>query len=148
MSGEGTLAIDPIHDVIAVAQDTVRQDAPEKAHILFFSRTGSGNIKPLGMIKGPKTDITRINQLQIYAPKGWLIAAQPGFYDKQEPEGVFIGIWSINDRGDVAPRWTLEGPNAVMVKPRGVAIDPKNKALIVGDMRLNAVLTYSFPEIF
>jgi hypothetical protein len=148
MSGEGTLAVDPIHNVLAVAQDTVRQDAPEKAHILFFDRTASGNAKPLGMIKGPKTLITRINQLQIYAPNGWLIAAQPGFYDKQEPEGVFIGIWSIHDNGDVAPRWKLEGPNSVMVKPRGVAIDPKHKALIVGDMRLNAVLTFSFPEIF
>ena len=33
-------------------------------------------------------------------------------------------------------------------KPRGVALDPKHKELIVADMTLNAVLTYSFPEIF
>ena len=148
MNGEGTLAVDPIHNVLAVAQDTVRQDAPEKAHILFFDRTASGSVKPLGMIRGPKTEITRINQLQIYAPTGWLIAAQPGFYDKQEPEGVFIGIWSIHDSGDVAPRWKLGGPHSVMVKPRGVVVDEKHKALIVADMRLNAVLTFSFPELF
>jgi hypothetical protein len=35
-----------------------------------------------------------------------------------------------------------------MVKPRGVAIDPKHKEIIVADMRLNAVLTYYFPEMF
>ena len=32
--------------------------------------------------------------------------------------------------------------------PRGVALDPKNKSLIVTDKRLNAVLTFHFPEIF
>ena len=148
LSGEGTLAVDPVHNVIAVAQDTVRQDSPERAHILIFDRLANGNAKPLGMIKGPKTEITRINQLQIYAPGGWLIAAQPGFYDKQEPEGVFVGIWSIRDNGDVAPRWKLGGPNSVTVKPRGVAIDPKHKEMLVADMRLNAVLTFYFPEIF
>ena len=29
-----------------------------------------------------------------------------------------------------------------------VALNPQNKELIVADMRLNAVLTYYFPEIF
>jgi len=29
-----------------------------------------------------------------------------------------------------------------------VALDPENKEVIVADMRLNAVLTYYFPEIF
>ena len=35
-----------------------------------------------------------------------------------------------------------------MKKPRGVAFDPKHKEVIVSDMRLNAVLTFYFPEIF
>ena len=32
--------------------------------------------------------------------------------------------------------------------PRGVALDEKNKNIIVTDKRLNAILTYHFPEIF
>ena len=67
-----------------------------------------------------------------------------------EPEGTFIGVWSINDNGDVPPRWKIPGGTAksVMKKPRGVVLNPKHKELIVADMRLNAVLTYYFPEAF
>jgi len=148
LDNEGTLAVDPINNVIVVAQDTVTAGSDQQAHILIFDRTASGNTKPRGVIHGPKTEITRINQLQIYGPKGWIVAAQPGFIDQQRPEGVFIGIWSIHDNGDVPPRWKLGGSNTVMAKPRGVAINPKNKELLVADMRLNAVLTYYFPEIF
>jgi len=35
-----------------------------------------------------------------------------------------------------------------MKKPRGVALDAKHREVIVSDMRLNAVLTFYFPEIF
>ena len=145
---EGTLAVDPVNNVIAVAQDSVSVGSTERAHIVIFDRTANGNAKPRGIIHGPKTEITRINQLQIYAPKGWIIAAQPGFINMQVPEGVFIGVWSIHDNGDVPPRWKLGGSNTVMAKPRGVAINPKHKELLIADMRLNAVLTYYFPEIF
>ena len=148
LDGEGTVAVDPVHNVIAVAQDVVRANSGRRAHILIFDRTAEGNAKPRGIIHGPKTEITRINQMQIHTPKGWIIAAQPGFLDVQTPEGTFIGVWSIHDNGDVPPRWKLGGANTVMIKPRGVAINPKHKELMIADMRLNAVLTYYFPEIF
>ena len=66
-----------------------------------------------------------------------------------EPEDAFIGVWSTDDNGGVAPRWKIPtGPASTLKKPRGVVLDPKNKELIVADMRLNAILTYYFPEIF
>ena len=144
----GTAAVDPVNNVLIVAQDIVTKASGNQAYILIFDRTASGNTKPRGVIHGPKTEITRINQLQVYGPKGWIIAAQPGFIDEQIPEDVFIGIWSIHDSGDVPPRWKLGGSNTVMAKPRGVAINAKHKELVISDMRLNAVLTYYFPEIF
>ena len=55
---------------------------------------------------------------------------------------------SIEDNGDVPPRWRVGGPKGVLLMPRGVALDPKHKELIVSDKRLNAVLTFSFPEMF
>ena len=100
------------------------------------------------MIFGPKTEIVRINQLQVHAPKGWIVATQPGQADEQEPENTFVGIWSINDNGDVAPRWKLGGPKSGLKKPRGVTLAPQHKEIIVADMRLNTVLTFYFPEIF
>ncbi len=100
------------------------------------------------MIHGPKTGISRVNQLQVYPPTGWIVATQPGNIEDVEPEGVFVGVWSINDNGDVAPRWKLGGPKSTLRRPRGVTLNPKHKELIVADMRLNALLTYYFPELF
>ncbi len=61
------------------------------------------------------------------------------------------GVRTITEvlHGGVAPRWKIPtGPASTLKKPRGVVLDPKNKELIVADMRLNAILTYYFPEIF
>ncbi len=149
---ERTLAVDPVNNVIVIARDTITAEQSTKkseyAYMWIFNRTDDGNVKPKAKIGGPKSGIIRINQIQMYPPKGRIIAAQPGAIDMQEPEGVYIGVWSIHDNGDVPPRWKLSGSKSVMIKPRGVAIDPKHKEIIVADMRLNAVLTYYFPEIF
>jgi DNA-binding beta-propeller fold protein YncE len=144
----GTLAVDPVNNVFVTAKDVVRAGGAQRSRLLIYSRTANGDSRPLRIIAGPKTEILRINQLQIYAPTGRIIAAMPGAYDMQEPEGVFIGIWNITDNGDVAPRWKIAGPRSTMMKPRGVAINPKDKEILVGDMRMNAVLTYYLPEIF
>jgi hypothetical protein len=152
-----SLAVDPVHNVIVTAgarpptapgQLSGQVDQGEGGALLIFNRTDSGNVKPIGVIQGPKTRIVRINQIQIQSTKGWIVAAQPGKYEEQEPEGVFVGVWSIHDTGNVAPRWFIGGPKSQMKKPRGIALNPRNKELIVADMRLNTVLTYYFPEIF
>ncbi|MCH8268580.1 MAG: hypothetical protein IH846_13765 [Acidobacteria bacterium] len=141
----GSLAVDPINNLIVVGFSPFEN---ERGGLLIFNRTDSGNVKPRAVIQGPKTEIHRINQIQVYPPKGWIVATQPGIIDEQEPEGVFIGVWSVNDNGDVPPRWKIGGPKSLMKKPRGVALNPKHKELIVADMRLNSVLTYYFPEMF
>ena len=144
----GTLAVDPVNHVFVAAKDIVRAGSNQRSRLLIYERTASGESRPVRIIEGPKTEILRINQLQVYPPKGRIIAAMPGAYDMQEPEGVFIGIWNITDHGDIPPRWKIAGPGSTMMKPRGVAINPKDKEILVGDMRLNAVLTYYFPEMF
>jgi hypothetical protein len=60
----------------------------------------------------------------------------------------FVAVWSIYDDGDVAPRWRIGGPGGVLRNPRGVAVDDKNKTILVSDKYLNGVLTFSFPEMF
>jgi hypothetical protein len=144
-SGAGSLAVDPVHNLIIAGTE---QRGPRGGALIIFNRTDSGNVKPLREIEGPHTGITRINQIQTIPSRGLFVAAQPGVMDEQEPEGVFVGVWSENDNGDAPPRWKLGGPRTSMKKPRGVALDVKHKELIVADMRLNAVLTYYFPEIF
>jgi hypothetical protein len=152
-----TTAVDPIHNVV-VAGGTLRSASTgqsSRAQILggggaigIFDRTANGSVKPKGVIGGPKTQIVRINQLAIHAPKGWIVATQPGAGNEQEPENTFVGIWSINDNGDVPPHWKLGGPKSTLYKPRGVTLNVKDKEIIVADMRTNSVLSFYFPEIF
>ena len=152
----GGVAVDPVHNVL-VTDGTVYDRESEgqlrggrvRDAILIFDRTANGEAKPLRVIRGPKTGIKGIRQMQIYPKNGWIIVAQITDGGIPEPEGTFVGVWSINDKGDVPPRWKIDGkPGNVMKKPRGVALNPNHKELLVSDMRLNAVLTYYFPEIF
>jgi DNA-binding beta-propeller fold protein YncE len=152
-----SIAVDPIHDLIVVGyiQTASLREAEEAAAwddgrggLLIFGRTDNGNVKPRAIISGARTGLLIPEQLQIYAPGGWIIAAQSTDWPKVEPKDTFIGVWSIDDNGDAPPRWKLGGPTSQIKKPRGVALNPRNKELIVADMRSNAVLTFSFPELF
>lgn len=149
LRGAQTTAVDPVNNLIVAGGQIGTQNTPgTRGGLLIFSRTDQGNVKPRAVIAGPKTGIVRINQMQVYAPKGWIVATMPGEGGEQEPEGIFVGVWSIHDNGDVPPRWKIGGPKSTLKKPRGVALDPKHKEMIVADMRLNAVFTFYFPEIF
>ncbi len=141
------VAVDPVHDVIVVG--THRSYRNGFGGLLIFNRSDTGNAKPRGIIVGPRSGIGNLNQIVTYSPKGWIIAAQTGdSYGKSEPEGAFVGVWSVHDDGDVPPRWKLAGPRSTLKKPRGVALNPKDKELMIADMTLNAVLTFYFPELF
>ena len=163
-----SIAVDPVHDVLVVGftkpqglrgmgtagnQDwsatwTESGTGTELGGLLVFHRTDSGNAKPRAVIQGPRTGLFIPEQIQVYPPRGWIVTAQSTDVVEAEPGNTFVGIWSINDNGNVPPRWRIGGPKSLIRKPRGVALNPKNKELIVADMRLNSVLTYYFPEIF
>jgi hypothetical protein len=153
----GGIAVDSVHNLL-VTDGTVttaegqgyRTNYREgRESILIFDRTANGEVKPLRVIRGPNTGIHGIRQMQVLPKGGWILISQITDGGIAEPEGTFVGVWSINDNADVPPRWKIEGKASnIMKKPRGVALDPKHKELIVSDMRLNAVLTYYFPEIF
>jgi len=65
-----------------------------------------------------------------------------------EPPRVFVGMWSLDDNGNVPPKWTINGDQSTLRKPFAVALNPDQKELYVTDMRLNGVMTFSVPEIF
>jgi DNA-binding beta-propeller fold protein YncE len=138
------IAVDPEHNLLIVAGNNAES-------ILVFDRTASGNAKPLRIIRGPNAQIDRINQFAIYAPSKLLVVAMPGRgvgTDAMEPPRVFVGVWSLDDDGDVAPKWAITGDQTTLKKPFAVALNPDQKELYVTDMRLNGVLTFFVPEIF
>ena len=135
-----SMAVDPINNLIAV---TGRDRS-----LLIFDRTANGNVKPLRIIRGPNTQIDRINQMVIYPQGKLIVAAMPGRQGDVEPPRVFVGMWSLDDEGDVAPKWTINGDRTTLRKPFAVALNPDHKEIYVTDMRLNGVLTFSVPEVF
>ena len=153
--GSSSITVDPVNNlIIASSQGRPPQAGIQSAYtpstntLLIFGRNDDGNVAPRAVIQGDRTGLHIINQLQVYPPKGWIIVTQSTSDPIREPEGVFVGVWSIQDNGDIPPRWKIAGPKSRLKKPRGVVLVPKAKELIVADMRLNAVLTYYFPQMF
>jgi hypothetical protein len=54
-------------------------------------------------------------------------------------------MWSLDDDGDVAPKWTINGDQTTLRKPFAVALN--RSQIYVTDMRLNGVMTFSVPEV-
>lgn len=149
-SGEARIgdavAVDTVHNVVVAEGRVGRQ--PE---FLIFNRTDDGAVQPKATIGGPKSRFRSLGgPFAVYPPKGEIIASirGGGEYAELASDESFVGVWSISDHGDVPPKWTVGGPYGVMQMPRGITLDPKNKSMIVSDKRLNAVLTFYFPEMF
>ena len=112
--------------------------------IAIFNRTASGNTKPLRVITGTKTMLSSIQTLMTtYPPRGWIVGAvwgsQFGETGAQRSDRAFVGVWSIYDDGDVAPRWTIGGPNGLLQQARGVTLDPAHKTVFVSDKYHNGI---------
>ena len=154
LRGSNAIAVDPVNNVIVAASQVRSPGRPQSTYtpaanaLLVFDRTAAGDVAPLRVIQGDRTGLQLINQLQVYPPKGGIVATQSTTDLDAEPPDIFVGVWSIWNDGDIPPRWRIAGPNSRLKKPRGVALNPGNKELIVTDMRLNAVLTYYFPALF
>ena len=93
------------------------------------------------MIQGPKAAIGGGNQIQVYAPKGWIIGGATG-------PGPSVGIWSVNDNGDVPPHWRIPVNKLTGLNVNGVSIDPMHKEVMVPTGNGNVVMTFFFPEMF
>lgn len=134
-----TVAVDPLNNLIATTSGR---------SILIFDRMASGDDPPLRVISGANTQIDRINQMAIYPEGKLLFAAMPGIQSYMEPPRVFLGMWSLDDDGDVAPKWAIAGDRTMMGKTFGVALNPEHKEVYVSDMRRHGILTYFVPEVF
>jgi hypothetical protein len=137
--GMATVAVDAIHNVLVVNHAN---------QLLIFDRTASGNTKPLRVISGPNSGVGQISSFQIYAPKGWILA---------NGQGGFIGVWSIEDNGDIPPRWKIPVQQLTGYTASGIALDPAHEEVLLScagqrarprDGIANAVLTFSWPEIY
>jgi hypothetical protein len=131
----GRLTVDPIHDLlIGSAGDGLK----------IYRRSASGNEKPLRVITHESAK--EVGLLTTNPQSGMIFGAvRPGGrYEKVD----FVGVWSVFDNGNAPPRWTIGGPGGLLSDTRGVAVDPKNKFVIVSDKTVNGILSFHVPEAF
>jgi len=146
----GAVAVDPVRGLVLVAGDvpgsrrTPNGDRP--GQVAIFDRTANGNAKPLRIIRGPQSGMVNTGLIVAHPGRG-LILVGIRSEEKSHPDN-YVGVWSVNDNGAVPARWKIGGPNSTLRQVRGIALDVKNKNVIVSDKYLNAVFTFNFPEIF
>jgi DNA-binding beta-propeller fold protein YncE len=162
------VAVDPVHDrLIAASAASV---PGRKTGLFIFGRTDNGDVAPRAVIAGPKTGIVRPWQLASDPEQGRIFVAainnesHPPYelekprtdlpHDVQLPSpwnsGAlgFIGVWDINDDGDVPPRAMIKGDNTFLVHPGGVAIDPKDGEVFATDSIRNGLFSFLAPALF
>jgi hypothetical protein len=93
ISGQTGVSVDPVHNLLLINA---------RGAMYIFDRTVSGDDKPKAIIRGPKSGMGNVHEFQVTA-KGWLIAGGGDFVAGTG----FVGAWSINDNGDVAPHWKI-----------------------------------------
>jgi hypothetical protein len=125
--GVSAVAIDPVHNVLV---------ATGGGKIRIFDRLANGADKPKAVINAGG------GLVEVYPPREEIFASVGS------DAGDYVGVWSIHDNGNVPPRWRVGGPGGMLRNIRGVALDPKNKSVIITDKDLNGILTYYFPEVF
>jgi hypothetical protein len=139
------VGVDWVHNVLVVGG--YYKDA---GHVLIFDRTASGDAKPRAVIAGPKSGLRGVSYtMRVHPAKGWILL----------PTSDGIGVWSVNDSGDIPPLYLLRstrraGPNLRGGGEEGggggmgghFTFSPKAKELY--SYSDNAVSAYSFPEIF
>ena len=91
--------------------------------LMIFDRTASGNTKPKRVITG----IPDNRNIAIDPEGGWIFVTLPGTI--AHPYG-YVGVWHIDDNGEVPPRFRIGGPDGSLRMPRGVVLDREES---VGD---------------
>ena len=150
------VAVDPIRNLVVVSS---RGNDNRTTGVFIFNRTDNGDVAPRAVIAGPKSGILRIRQVEVDPEQGKIFVAvknnvesykfadaSPSPWNPDKPG--FIGVWDINDNGDVPPRGIIKGPASEMVWPAGVALNAGDREVYTIDSISNGMYSYYMPEFF
>lgn len=162
------VAVDPVHDRLVAS--TASSVSGGKTGLFIYGRTDQGDVSPRAVIAGPRTQIVRPWQIAVDPSLGRIFVAAINNenhppYDLAVPrKGLaadselpspwssgalgFIGVWDINDEGDVPPRAVIKGPGTFLVHPAGVAISTKLGEVFATDSIRNGLFTFLAPHLF
>jgi DNA-binding beta-propeller fold protein YncE len=161
------VAVDPTRNVIIAATRSSTTTG-----IVTFNRTDNGNATPRTIISGQKTGLAHFRQVAVDPGSGRIFLAQQSMREKQlEPyrgdqprseeefkkaersssgrEGPgFVGVWDIDDNGDIPPRALIQGPASRLIAPGGIALDPKRGVIYAVDGGASGYYAYALPQLF
>src|SRR5436309_7926340 len=100
------VAIDPLRNLLVVNLNNA---------FLIFDRTASGDAAPKAIIRGPRSQVASTGNFRVYPPTGMII---------DRCSGESVCAWSINDNGDVPPRWKIPVKQITGYRISGLALDP------------------------
>jgi DNA-binding beta-propeller fold protein YncE len=106
----------------------------EEPSITVYPQKGMGNVAPLRVIQGPKT--------QLNWPTAIAIDPQHGEMFVANDTGHSITVYDLEAEGDVAPKRVLKGPRTLIKNPSGVTYDPQNEELWVSNFANHAATVY------
>lgn len=124
------IAVDPSRKLMFVVNygnaKTTRRSGPgtfELPSITVYPLDGNGDVAPLRVIKGEKT--------QLNWPAGMAIDPEAGIlYVANDGDHSVLGF-KVTDDGNVAPHLVIKGPRTTLANPTGVAVDAKARELWV-----------------
>jgi hypothetical protein len=161
------VAVDPVRNVIVASSRSAKTIG-----LVTFDRMANGNATPRTVISGPKTGMAHFRQVAVDPGSGRIFLAQQSMREKQlepyrgdkprsEEEFAkaaeastgrigpgFIGVWDIDDNGDVPPRALIQGPMSRLIAPGGVALDPRRGEVYASDGGSSAYFVYRVPQFF
>lgn len=93
--------------------------------ITVYPLDASGDVKPLRVIEGDKT--------QLNWPAGMVVDTDEGVLYIANDGGDSVVAFKVTDEGNVAPHRIIKGQRTGLANPTGVAVDSKNKELWVSN---------------
>ena len=128
-----------------------------RGRLYIYERTASGDAKPLRIITGgPKSGASAPSgPVWIPGTRNFIASARrfggpprapgsPVNVQTAEEAQSLIGVWTVDDDGDVAPRY-ITATN-FFIGLRTLAIDPKHKTVMASDKTANNITTWDFHE--
>ena len=125
--------------------------------ICVYERSASGDAKPLHIITGgPKSGTQELGSpIWIPGTRNFLATVRkfgappkspdkPLNYQTTEDARSFIALWTVDDDGDVQPRYTIG--HDIFKELRNLAVNPNHKEIMAADKTANDVKTWAFPE--
>jgi len=102
--------------------------------IIVHNMKAQGNVAPIRVISGPKTQFDWPTGLAIDEEKGELFVAND--------IGNSILVFNVTDEGDVAPKRIIKGAKSLLANPTGIWVDKKNNEIWAANFMNHSATAY------